>query len=682
MRKPTDCLPILSIILAAMVFLQSGLVYAKEELTLAATEVPPYIGEHLTGQGYVYELVDEVFRQVGYRPSFHLFPLAKAAHLAKEGQVDAYLPAHLGMVSSESLAYSAPFPGDRIGLLKKKSLRVEPSVLAIEKPSGLLKSLQKYRFGVVSGMLVSEEFDGANYLEKQSVGDNLESLDLLDQGQIHFAVIDKYSAADLMTNHRPHLIGQLEFLPLLLAEKPFHVAFSTRRGDHRQVLEDFNRGLSVLEHNGRLREIMEGHGFFLPRKQTKGKRKLVIGVAATDETAVMKKLSGKFEKLNPDIELEWRVLDENTLRTRLLSDLAISDGQFDVMMIGAYEAAIWSRNRWILPLGNLDAAYNLSDIVAPVKESLSYDGQLYALPFYAESTMTFYRADLFEEAGLAMPEKPGYLDLYRLAKALHDPDKGVYGIGLRGKPGWGQNMAFLTTMVNSYGGRWFNLDWEPQINSPEWREALSLYRELLTRYGPPEPWEKGWQENLALFESGQLGIVVDATSFAGRIYNSSLSQVSDRTGYASAPSDRFPAGSRWLWSWGLAIPASSRSPEDALRFIAWATSEAYIRQVAEAEGWIAVPPGSRYSTYGAEYREVAGFAEFVIGEIEQSSTIRFSEKPVPYHGPQFVSIPEFPAIGNQVGEILGRYLRGDLSLNQALEDAQNQTRLIMKRSGY
>ena len=107
------------------------------------------------------------------------------------------------------------------------------------------------------------------------------------------------------------------------------------------------------------------------------------------------------------------------------------------MTIGMYEAPIWAEKGWLIPLKNIPAAYDLEDVFESVRLGLSYNGDLYALPFYAESTMTFYRTDLFEQAGLTMPKHPTYDDITRLAAALHDPDRGVYGLGLRGKAGWG-----------------------------------------------------------------------------------------------------------------------------------------------------------------------------------------------------------------------------------------------------
>ena len=157
----------------------------------------------------------------------------------------------------------------------------------------------------------------------------------------------------------------------------------------------------------------------------------------------LKKLSPAFEKANPDIQLKWVILEENVLRQRATTDITTNSGQFDVMAIGTYEAPQWGKRGWLAPMTNLPASYDLDDVVKTARDGLSYNGQLYALPFYVESSMTYYRKDLFDAAGLKMPDQPTYDQIKQFADKLTDKSKGQYGICLRGKAGWGENMAYL-----------------------------------------------------------------------------------------------------------------------------------------------------------------------------------------------------------------------------------------------
>ena len=212
-----------------------------------------------------------------------------------------------------------------------------------------------------------------------------------------------------------------------------------------------------------------------------------------------------------------------------------------------------------------------------------------------------------------MPEQPTWQEVRGWAEQLHDPGNEVYGICLRGKPGWGENMAFVTTLVNTFGGQWFNNDWEPQLDSEPWQEAVTFYVDLLSNYGPPGASSNGFNENLALFSTGKCAMWIDATVAAGMLFNPAQSQVADKLGFAQAPVGKHPKGSNWLWSWALGIPATSDAKDAAKTFVAWATSKDYIEMVGESEGWVAVPPGTRTSTYErSEYQDAAPFAGFVL----------------------------------------------------------------------
>jgi sorbitol/mannitol transport system substrate-binding protein len=397
----------------------------------------------------------------------------------------------------------------------------------------------------------------------------------------------------------------------------------------------------------------------LPAAAVKADTTVTICTVNNGDMIIMQKLADAFGKQNPDIKLDWVVLEENVLRQRLTTDIATGSGQFDVMTIGTYEVPIWAKRGWLVPLDNLPADYDINDVLKPVLAGLSYEDKLYALPFYAESSLTFYRTDLFEKAGLSMPDQPTWDDIKQFAEALTDKDAGIYGICLRGKPGWGENMALLSTMVHTFGGQWFDENWNPTLDTPEWKEAVTTYVDLLNNYGPPGASSNGFNENLALFASGKCAIWIDATVAAGLVFNPAESQVADKVGFAQAPIGKTPKGNHWLWSWALAIPASSDAKEAAEKFIVWATSKPYIELVGEQVGWASVPPGTRISTYvNPQYAEAAPFAKPVLEAIQSADPTDQTLNPAPYTGIQYVGIAEFQGIGTQVGQTMAGVLRG------------------------
>ncbi len=410
---------------------------------------------------------------------------------------------------------------------------------------------------------------------------------------------------------------------------------------------------------------------------------LTIATVNNGDMIQMQRLSKQFGQQHPDIHLDWVVLEENILRQKTTTDAATHGGQYDVVTIGPLEAPIWGRRGWLLPLGDkLSSSYELGDLLKPIRDGASYDKKLYALPFYGESSLTYYRKDLFRKAGLTMPAQPTYGDIERFAKALNDPAKDVYGVCLRGKPGWGENMAYVTTVANTFGGRWFDEAWKPQLNSPEWHNAIGYYVNLLQKYGPPASSSNGFNELLTLFENGRCGMWIDATVAAGALHNGKQSTVADRVGFAPAPVAITPRGAQWLWFWGFAVPLSSKHPAAALKFIEWATSKEYIQLVAKTSGWAAIPPGTRQSTYRQpEYVATAPFAQLTYKSIMAADPLHPTKQPVPYTGIQVVVIPAFPTIGNQVGQLIAAALVGDMSVDEALRKAQAAVERVEERTG-
>jgi sorbitol/mannitol transport system substrate-binding protein len=409
---------------------------------------------------------------------------------------------------------------------------------------------------------------------------------------------------------------------------------------------------------------------------------LTVATVNNADMIIMQRLSPRWEQASGH-KLNWVVLEENVLRQRATTDIATQGGQFDIITIGSYEAPIWGKSGWLNALDDFGDDYDYADLIPSVKSGLSHDGKLYGAPFYAESSFTFYRKDLFEQAGLTMPEKPTYDQVKEFAAKLTDKSKEQYGVCLRGKPGWGENMAFVGPMVNAFGGRWFDMEWAPQLTTQPWVDAITYYVGLMNESGPPGATANGHNENRALFATGHCAMWVDATSAAGYIFNPKESQVADKTGFAPAPIQVTANGSGWFWSWSLAVPTSSKKTEAAKSFLKWATSKDYVKLVGESEGWVSAPPGTRKSTYdNPEYQTAAPFAKIVYDAVTNADTTKPTKDPVPYTGIQYVAIPEFQGIGTQVGQQVAAALAGQSTPEQALQTAQRSTERTMRQAGY
>jgi sorbitol/mannitol transport system substrate-binding protein len=375
------------------------------------------------------------------------------------------------------------------------------------------------------------------------------------------------------------------------------------------------------------------------------------------------------------VSLNWVALEEGVLREQVTSDTATGGGQYDIINIGMQEAPIWGAAGWIEPL-NFGADYDMDDILPAIRAGLSHEGTMYAAPFYGESSMVMYRKDLTDAAGVVVRDHDSWANIKGAAAAMHDPDNGVYGACLRGKPGWGDNMAFITTVVNSFGGAWFDADMRPTIDTAAWEEAINFYVDLLGNYGPPGSEGNSFNEILALYNEGKCGMWIDATIAASFL-------TTDGVAYAQSPNAGNPVGANWLWAWAMAVPAGSPNADAAKAFIEWATSKDYVQAVGNHPdfGWGSVPTGQRASTYAlSEFQAVAGFAAAEMAAIESAAPAATDLKP--YVGVQFAAIPEFPEVGSAVAQEMAAALSGAKSVQDALAASQAAAEAIMSEAGY
>ncbi len=423
-----------------------------------------------------------------------------------------------------------------------------------------------------------------------------------------------------------------------------------------------------------------------------GKVTLTVTVVNNPDQRKLLELSDKFQAQFPDIRLSFLMLPENELRDRVTTDITTGAGSFDIVQIGTYETPIWGKNAWLAPIDDLMAEnpknvqpnYDVEDLIKGIRLGLSYNDKLYAVPFYGESSMTFYNKKLFAEAGLKMPAEPTWTQIREFAGKLHKPAQKKYGIALRGLPGWGEVMAPLDTVINTWGGKWFDMSWQPQLDSKEFKDAVSFYVKLIQDYGVPGAANNGFSESLTMLAQGQAGMWVDATVAAGFLEDPKQSKVVGNVGFVMSPYQNVKKGYHWLWSWAYAIPTTSQKQPQALQFLTWCTSRDYIDLVGRTYGWATIPPGTRESTYkNANYLKAAkDFAAVTLKSIQTADPTDPTRDKVPYTGVQFVGIPEFQGFGTDVSKQISAAIAGSQTVDQALAAGQDIVRQAMKDAGY
>ena len=401
-----------------------------------------------------------------------------------------------------------------------------------------------------------------------------------------------------------------------------------------------------------------------------GDRSITVALVGNDNIEKMAELAPANFTAETGIEVKFTVLDEQTLREITTRDIGAGGEQFDVVQIGMYETPQFGANGWLVGLNDLAAAsdtYDIDDLIPAVRNGLSVDGELYASPFYAESSFVMYRSDIIDN----MPDAPTWEEVAAIAREI-DSDE-MAGICLRGKPGWGDLGAAFTTVLNTFGGTWWlaNDDGSigaAQVDQPEFAEALNFYVDLLNDAGEDDAANSSFNECKTLYEEGKVAMWYDATVAASLFPE----DVVANTAFALAPVKE-TANSGWLWAWTLAIPASTTDQDAAWQFIDWATNADYHQLVADTDGWASVPPGTRQSLYAnPEYLEAAdAFAQRTLDAMLAAPIDNPGTTPRPgLPGVQYVGVPEFQDVGTRCTELFSAAIAGSMSVDDALGDCQ------------
>lgn len=410
-----------------------------------------------------------------------------------------------------------------------------------------------------------------------------------------------------------------------------------------------------------------------------------VAMVGNPQMKTLAQLKGDFESTHPGITLNLLVLPEDQVRDKVTTDISTGAGQFDLVTIGMYEVPLWAKNNWIDEVGTTlqqDPNYDYNDLFPSILKGLQYDGKLYAAPFYGESSALMYRKDMLQKAGLEMPDKPTWNQVAEFAGKLHNPPN-QFGICLRGLPGWGEQLAPLDTVINTFGGRWYDQNWQAQLTAPESSSAINFYVNTLKTAGEPGATQAGFTECETLMVQGKVGMWYDATSGADLVFDPKQNPNAANMGMAYAPTKDKPY-SGWLWAWAFAMESNSKNKPAAYEFMKWATSKDYVNLVAQKNGWGQAPTGARKSTYDqAGYKDYAkGFAAVTLDSIENADPAHPTVQPVPYTGVQFVQIPEFQDLGTRVSQEFAAAIAGQQSTDDAIKKANDYANQVAKQGGY
>ncbi len=404
-------------------------------------------------------------------------------------------------------------------------------------------------------------------------------------------------------------------------------------------------------------------------------RSINVAIVGNPQMQDIASLTPELFTAETGINVNYVILEEQTLREIVTRDVGAGGEQFDVVMIGMFEAPQFGRNGWLVDLNEFaegDEEYMLDDIIPAVRNGLSYEGGLYAAPFYAESSYVMYRKDVLDEAGIEMPREPTWDEVAEIARTI-DSDE-MSGICLRGKPGWGDLGGPLGTVINTFGATWWlagenDTIGESQVDQPEFAEAVNFWVDLLADAGQEDAANASYNECTQQMLNSNSAMWYDATVAAANL-EADDSPIKGKLGYALAPT-KLTDSAGWLWAWALAIPENAPDKETAWEYISWATGPEYLAVAGDLlpGGWATVPPGTRASLYeNPKYQEAAASFADIYLEAMQKAPIDMpglQERPgLP--GIQFVGVAQFQDVGTRCTEQISAAIAGNVSVDDAL----------------
>jgi len=226
-------------------------VQAEKTVKLNTLDWEPYIGQKLPDKGFVAAIVSEAFAASGYTVELSFMPWVRAKTTAKESKADGCMPEYYLEEDKADFFISDAFPGGPLGFFKKKA-----------DPIGYTKltDLKDRKIGTVRGYVNTEEFDKADYLQKEEANDDLTNIRKLMGGRLDLIVVDKFVGLYLMQQEMPDKVGEIEFIGPALEEKTLHVLIAKNAPDAEAKIKAFNEGLKKIKESGRMEALMKKSG--------------------------------------------------------------------------------------------------------------------------------------------------------------------------------------------------------------------------------------------------------------------------------------------------------------------------------------------------------------------------------------------------------------------------------------
>lgn len=378
------------------------------------------------------------------------------------------------------------------------------------------------------------------------------------------------------------------------------------------------------------------------------------------------------------IEVEVDQLQYLKMRERQTLELTKDEGDYDLIAYVVFSKADYvfadqleNLAKYFMNPKLADPNYDAGDLIDGYVANIGVaggekgylpgpTGSLFGIPFGSETSVLAYRKDIFEKHGIDAPTN--YDELLEVACQIPELEPGMGGMASRAASGHQASHAFLLHLA-PLGGRVFDSEWNPIINSPEGVAAANALKTIVD-CGPEGGTTFGPAEAAAAFQQGQAAMFMDSIAFAAGFEDPSRSTVVGNVGYALHP-EGVRRGSQ-TGGFGIGIPSNAQNKEAAFLLMQWLTSKEQDLAIAMAGG-----NPSRFSTYeNAELNE----------KFPYSATFGEALK---YADPDWRPIiPTWGTINADIGTTMSQVLTEGLDPQEALDGVAERARAVMDEAGY
>jgi ABC-type glycerol-3-phosphate transport system substrate-binding protein len=401
---------------------------------------------------------------------------------------------------------------------------------------------------------------------------------------------------------------------------------------------------------------------------------LLVAAPASAQVVTLRLLSHRYPALEfyanalvteapKGVKVETELMTYIDWQTKMRINLSAKSDAYDITYVYPPDLGEFASRGWLYPLDDLikkyDTQFHFSDIPESVWDAYRYKGKIYGIPHHQWASILFYRKDLLDTAGIAVPKT---LDQFVEAAAKLTTDK-RFGTVMWLKPADHLSNQFQV-LLTATGGWWFDKNMKPAFNSPEALLAVEYIQKLL-KYSPPGTMNFGTDETMVALLQDQAALAIQHGTRAAAMSDPKQSRVVGQVAFAVPPSLKAggPPASITA-SAGYAIPAFTRHDPDLIfRTIAQATD----RETQVRGGEVAMPV--RVAALTPELLQKRPDYRATFEAVKAGARIR-------------PTIPEFNTIQEVAMKELSRALAGQVKVKDALDSAAREAEEVLRKAGY